>query len=338
MSNKRSHVFVSRIHPPVEKVLDILNPNFDVKMGKPPFDEETVIREISNADGVLVTGDCRITRKVLASSPKLKIVGRYGAGVEGTDLEGATQLGILVTRSPMNINSVAEGAILLILGSLRKITHVTNFARSGQWKPFGLKEDLHGRELSEKTVGIIGLGLVGSRVSEMLRCFNVNTIAYDPYVSKDLVEKIGVKIVDLPTLLKSSDVITIHCQLTPETRHLIGEQQFRLMKPEAVLVNTSRGAVVDENALQMALEKGYIAGAGLDVFDPEPPKPDSLFLKSDKVLATPHITGNTVESRERVNVRAAENLVDVLVRHKLPPRVCIANPAVLKTNMRIELK
>lgn len=340
MSGKRHVIFVSGLLAPEEKVSEILEPHFNVKIGNPPYSEEAFIREIKDADGILGLGGQGdvVTKRVLQSGLKLKIVGAYGAGVEHIDIQAATELGIIVTNSPFNSQSVAEGSILLMLGSLRHITRVTNYITRGEWKRVKLPQRLLGQELHGKTVGIVGLGRIGACLIRLLKGFEVRILAYDPYVSRDKAAGISAELVDFDTLLKTSDIVSINCALTTETHHLIGKRTLSLMKPTAILVNTSRGGIVDEKALQVALEEGRIAGAGLDVLDPEPPDANNPLLKLDNVFVTAHIAGATVEARERIVTQAAQNFVEVLIYRRLPPSDCIVNPKVLDTKMRARLK
>ena len=338
MSGKKSKVFVSRLIAPEARVLEILEPHFDLKMGKPPFNEEVCMRELKDVDGALVTMDCPITRRVMESTPRLKIVSKYGAGLENIDLQAAAELGVIIGNSPLNFQSVAEGAVFLMLGCLRNITRVMNYLKEGRWTSIALPGELLGHELYGKTVGIIGLGRVGSYLSRLLKCFGARALAFDPYVSSDKAAQVGAKLVDLENLLKKSDIVSINCALTSETRNLIGEKTLKLMKPTAILINTARGGIVDEKALYVALKERWIAGAGLDVLDPEPPDPDNPLFKLDNAFVTPHIAGATVDARERLVTQAAQNLVEVLVNGRLPPKNCIANPKVQDYKMRIHLK
>jgi len=340
MSEKKCTIFVSGLLAPAEKVMEILESHFYVKIGIPPYNEEDFIKKINDADGVLALGGRGdvLTKRVMEAAPKLMMIGAYGAGVEHIDIQAATELGIIVTNSPFNFQSVAEGSIFLMLGCLRHITRVINYVTRGEWKDAKLPQKLLGHELHGKTVGIIGLGGIGSHLATLLTSFNVRILAFDPYVSKNKATKIAAELVDLETLLMASDIVSINCALTAETHHLIGKRTLRLMKPTAILVNTSRGGIVDEKALEVALMEGWISGAGLDVLDPEPPDAGNPLLRLDNVFVTAHIAGATVEARERIVVQAARNFVDVLFNRRLPPSECIVNPKVLDAKTRVILK
>jgi phosphoglycerate dehydrogenase-like enzyme len=199
--------------------------------------------------------------------------------------------------------------------------------RQGKWREKGLL----GYELLGKTVGIIGMGNVGRKVAEKISEFNVKLLAYDPYIDPKVAEKINVKLVDLDTLLKESDVVTIHATLTEETKHLIGEKELRSMKKTAFIINTARGAIIDEKALIKALKEGWIAGAALDVFEQEPPSPDNPLLKMDNVLVTPHFASCTYEAYQREAFMAAEEVLRILKGES--PKF-IANPEVLNQTNR----
>ncbi len=193
--------------------------------------------------------------------------------------------------------------------------------KQGKWR----SKDLLGYELLGKTVGIIGLGNIGRKVAEKISGFKVKLFAYDPYVDKKIAQQINVELVDLETLLKESDIVTIHAALTRETKHMIGENELKLMKKTAFIINTARGAIIDEKALIKALKEGWIAGAALDVFEEEPPNPDNPLLKMDNVLVTPHFASCTFEAYQREAIMAAEEVLRVL---KGEPPKFIANPEV----------
>ena len=242
-----------------------------------------------------------LTRRILESSDALRIVAKYTIGVDDVDVEAATELGILVTHAPTESNwsGVAEGTMAMMLALLKKTRQRDEHMRQApwrsdveQWRPAELQGTFLGARqdgYAGITVGIIGLGRIGSRLADLLAPWRVRVIGYDPYVDLSRFVHHNVERVDLETLLRESDVVTLHIVLTPETRKIMGPEQFALMKPSAVLINTSRGKVVDEDALIDALEKDRIAGAALDVFENEPlPAQSPLLGQGDKVLLSPH--------------------------------------------------
>ena len=327
LQEKKGKVFISKLIAPEDVILEILEPIADIKLGHgKKYSEQELLTEIRDMDGIIVTMNEQVTKKVMEATSKLRIISKYGAGVENIDIDAATELGIIVAYSPLNDTAVAEHAILLMLASLRKLPSLKKHMEGGGWA-LDIGPTLLGGELAGKTVGIIGLGRIGSRLAKMLRCFGVSLLAYDPYVSGEMATM--AELVDLNTLLRESDIVTLHVKLTPETQHLIGEKALKLMKPSAILVNTSRGAIVDEAALIKALEKGWIAGAGLDVFESEPPNRDNPLFKLDNVIITPHIAGVTKDARRKVVTQTAQSVAFVL-EGKVPPNRFIVNREVLK--------
>ncbi|MFQ6081045.1 MAG: hydroxyacid dehydrogenase [Candidatus Bathyarchaeia archaeon] len=321
---KKFKVFIPE--PEWEESHKVLEGIAEVKTGEPGviYTENRLIREVKNVDALIITSQHHVTRKVIEVAKKLKVIVKYGSkpGIDNVDLEAATKKGTVVCYTPKaNSDSVAEHTIALILALLKRL-YVTSFQlRQGKWRD----KSLLGYELLGKTVGIIGLGSVGCKVAEKIRGFGVKLLAYDPYVSEERAKQVGVRLIDLKTLLKESDVITIHAALTEETVHLIGEEELKLTKNSAFIVNTARGAIIDEKALIKALKEGWIAGAALDVFEEEPPKPDNPLLKMDNVLVTPHFASCTLEAYQREAFMAVEEVLRVLQGKK--PKF-VANPEV----------
>jgi len=270
--------------------------------------EEDVVRVGAEADGLLVEF-AKITKRVIDGLNRVKVISRYGVGVDNVDVRAATRRGIYVANTPYDLENVADHSVMLILALARKLPRALWMTRQGRWEWNSLRP-LPG--LAELSVGIVGLGNVGRKVALRLRAFGCNLLGYDPYVSRSAFKKIGIKRVGLQTLLRRSDLISLHVPLTPETRHLIGERQLRLMKPTAYLVNVSRGSVVDERALYRALKGKVIAGAALDVLEKEPPTADNPLLQLDNVLVTPHMAWFSDQVRLQIQTRAAENVAAVL--------------------------
>ena len=269
--------------------------------------EDEVIRYCSDADGLLNTY-VPITRNVIASL-KAKVITRYGVGYDNIDIKAATEKGILVTNVVYDITDVADHAVSLVLSLVRKIPWINETTKNGEWN---WRKHQPIARLKGKTVGIIGFGRIGRKAAQRLKGFEVKLIAYDPYVPPEVFKKDGVKKVDLETLLERSDIVTIHVALTEETHHLIGVDELRKMRRNALLVNVSRGGLIDEKALYEALKEGRIAGAGLDVLEQEPPASGNPLLSLENLIITPHIAWYSTSSLGEIQEKAAEDVARAL--------------------------
>lgn len=264
---------------------------------------------LPTCDALIVRSAVKVTPEVLGKAPKLRVVGRAGVGVDNVDLPAATAAGVLVMNTPGgNAVSVAEHTIALMLGMARAIPQASISTKSGKWE----KKKFLGNELRGKTLGIIGLGSIGREVVKRAAPFEMRIIASDPYVSSFTAADLHVELVDLKTLYRQSDYITLHMALTPETQKMISTEALSAMKPGVRIVNCARGELIDTAALQQAMASGKIGGAGLDVFDKEPPAPEDPILKQETLIATPHIGGSTEEAQEIVGVRIVEQIVEYL--------------------------
>jgi D-3-phosphoglycerate dehydrogenase len=276
----------------------------DIQQGITPPELASIIGDY---DGLIVRSQTKVTAQVIEAADKLQVIGRAGVGVDNIDIEAATRRGIIVVNSPEgNIVSTAEHTIAMLLALARRIPQANNLLHAGVWS-----RELKGFEVRHKTLGIIGLGRVGTEVAEMAKGLRMEVIAYDPMISESRAERLGVRLVDLETLLKTSDFITIHVPLNASTRGMLGRSQLKLVKPTAMLINCARGGIVDEEALYEALEQGRLAGAAVDVFSREPAR-DNILLKSDKVIATPHLAASTIEAEASASIDIAEQVVAVL--------------------------
>ncbi len=273
--------------------------------------EERLIELVKDVDALIVRSKPKVTRKVIEAAEKLKVIGRAGVGLDNIDLEAAKEKGIAVLNSPgASTESVAELAIGLMLAVARKIAFADRKMREGVWA----KKQCMGIELRDKVLGVIGMGRIGSRVAYIAnKGFGMKIIYYDAKGRrKDIEEELGAEFVELDELLRNADIVTLHVPLLKETYHLINEERLRLMKKNAILINTSRGAVVDTEALVKALKEGWIAGAGLDVYEEEPLPKDHPLTKLDNVVLTPHIGASTTEAQERAGVEIAKKIIDYL--------------------------
>lgn len=270
--------------------------------------ESELIKDVKDAE-VVITGSRLITRNVIFAGNKLKGVIAYGVGFDHIDVASATEKGVYVVNTPgVNAVTVAEFAFGLMLGLARKIPQLNASVKSGKW----IRWELIGKELWGKTLGLVGLGRVGTYLATIGKGFGMKLLVYDPYVPGEKVVEIGGEPVALEAVLRQSDFVVICCLLTNETKGLINEKAIRMMKATAYLINVARGPITDEQALIKALQEKRIAGAGLDVFEKEPPEPDSLLLKFDNVLASSHMAGLSVESTERIQLVVAEEAARIL--------------------------
>jgi D-3-phosphoglycerate dehydrogenase len=270
-------------------------------------EEEDLTRVCKEADGI-INQYSLLTRKVLENLQKCKVISRYGVGVDSVDLRAATDLGIIVANVPdYCIDEVANQTISMMLALVRKVAFFDQKVKSGQWD-FRLGIPIH--RTRGKTLGLIGCGKIGLEVAKRIAAFGVRVIAFDPYIEKT---QEGIELKDFDTVLKESDFISIHCPLNDSTRHLIGEREFKKMEKEPLLINTSRGTIVDEKALIQALREGFVSGAGLDVLEKEPPDSKNPLLKMENVILSPHISFYSVESISELKRRTAENVSSVLL-------------------------
>jgi len=279
-------------------------------------DGPDLARELADAD-VLVARRDYVGRATLQLAGHLRGIVTPGVGVEKVDVLAATELGIVVANSPGNSVTVAESALLLMLALAKQMPIWIAAARAGSEPTSGMR----GMELNGKTLGLVGFGRIGRLAAGFARAFGMRVLAYDPYVqTSDLAE-----MVSLEDVLRLSDFVSLHPVLTPETHHLIDAPRLSLMKPTAYLINTSRGGVIDEPALIAALQAGRLAGAGLDVFETEPPRTDNPLLHMDNVIGTPHGLSHADESLRRCASMTEDNVL-AIIDGQLPPY--IVNPQV----------
>jgi D-3-phosphoglycerate dehydrogenase len=294
--------------PIAQDGIDALAPHaqVDVRLGLP---KEELITAIGEYDALVVRSETKVTAEVIEAGKRLQVIGRAGVGVDNIDLQAATRRGIIVVNAPLgNTISAAEHTIGLMLTLARHIPAAHASLREGRWE----RKLFMGVEVRGKTLGVIGLGQVGSEVARRARGLEMHVLAYDPFVSEERAHVLGVETASFEDLLKRADFISLHTTLTPDTHHLIGEEQLKLVKPSVRIINTARGQLIDEEALCRAIDEGRVAGAAIDVFSQEPPPPDSILLKNDRILVTPHLGASTTEAQERVAVDVAEQIISVL--------------------------
>ncbi len=291
-----------------EKGLGILKASkglqVDVKTGLKP---EELVAIIGTYDGLIIRSATKVTPPVIEAAVNLKAIGRAGIGVDNVDLPAATKKGIVVMNTPSgNAVTTAEHAIAMMFAICRKIPQATASMRDGKWE----KNKFTGSELCNKTLGVIGVGNIGRIVADRALGLKMKVIGFDPFLSVEAAQKIGVTLVDLPDLLRQSDIITIHVPISEKTKYLINKDSFRQMKKGVYLINCARGGIVNETDLVAALQEGTLAGAALDVFEKEPAPADHPLLKMEQVIFTPHLGAATDEAQENVATEVAELIVD----------------------------
>ncbi len=289
--------------------IEVLREHEDCEVTVPEnIDAEALLKVIPDYDALIVRSRTKVTAEVIAAAGRLKVIGRAGVGVDNVDVPEATRRGIIVLNAPEgNMLSTCELTMGMMLALARNIPQAAASIRAGKWE----KKRYAGHELHGKVLGIIGLGRIGSEVARRAAAFGMIVIAADPYCTPEMARRVEVRLVEFDDLLGAADFITIHSPLTDETRGLIGSEQFGRMKDSVYLVNCARGGIVDEAALQAALQSGKVAGCALDVFETEPPG-DSPLLQLDRVIATPHLGASTAEAQAGVACEVARRVLDAL--------------------------
>jgi D-3-phosphoglycerate dehydrogenase len=280
----------------------------DLKVGIKPPEIKQIIK---NYHGWVLRSGTKVTEDILETADNLKVIGRAGIGVENIDVAAASKRGIVVMNTPGGNNvTTGEHTMSLMLSLARHIPQAVASLKAGQWS----REKFVGVELCNKTLGVIGLGNVGRIVAERALGFRMKVIAYDPFVQPESAARMGVEMATLDEIYARSDFITVHVPLTAETRGLINKKTFAKMKNGVRIINCARGGIVDEADLAEAIRSGKVAGAALDVYVDEPPKPDHPLIKMDQVITTPHLGASTDEAQLNVAVAVAEQMVDFLAR------------------------
>ncbi|MBA4603835.1 phosphoglycerate dehydrogenase [Thermoactinomyces mirandus] len=269
---------------------------------------DELLLAIEDADALMVRSQTKVTADVIEKAKRLKVIARAGVGVDNIDIAAATQKGIIVVNAPDgNTISTAEHTFAMLISLARNIPQAYHSLLQGEWN----RKAFVGTELNQKTLSIIGLGRIGSELAKRAKAFRMNVIAYDPYLSDDRAEKLGVKKADLEEAIAQGDFITVHTPLTKETKHLIDRNMFAKMKDGVRILNCARGGIIDEQALYDAIQEGKVSGAALDVFESEPPR-DQPLLTLPQVIATPHLGASTVEAQENVAIDVSEEVLHIL--------------------------
>lgn len=289
--------------------------------------EITIINVLKNFDGIITGLSPFYSRKILENLNELKIISRHGIADSNIDIKASTELGICICRFPLEIQreSIAEYTVGLMLLMARKLAQAGEYTKTGWW---GKRIELVGFELKEKKIGIIGVGNVGSRVAEILKKgFNSIVLGFDDYLSEEEIKKRNAEPVSFEELIRTSDIISLHCPLTKKTYHFLNEETFSKMKDGVIIINTAQGEIIDENALLIALKSGKVGGFAADVVEGQPIQIDSPLLKFKNVFILPHIGRYTYETIKKMGKVTVENMRKFFVENKIPEYV--ENPDVL---------
>lgn len=276
-----------------------------VKVGLPPEELKAIIKDY---DALVIRSATKVTEDLLKAAPRLRVIGRAGIGLDNVDIPQATKQGIAVMNTPEgNVVTTAEHAVAMMLALSRNVPQGTSSLKAGRWE----KKNLQGKEIFNKTLGVLGYGRIGSIVADRARGLKMQVIVHDPYANKDLVEQAGFDLVSLEEFYKRSDYITIHVPKMKETINLINKEAFEQMKPGVMIIHCARGGIVNEGDLADALRSGQVGGAALDVFETEPPGTSPLF-EFDNVICTPHLGASTAEAQTNVAVAVADQIIRYL--------------------------
>ena len=290
---------------------------------------EQVLELVKEVDAIALRSDTRVTAEVIAAAPKLKVVGRAGVGVDNIDIEAATDHGVIVMNTPTgNTIATAELTFTHMLCGARPIVQACAGMRAGRWD----RKQFSGTELNSKTIGILGMGRIGTEIAKRAQAFNMTVLGYDPYLTESRADALGVKLSTFDEVIENADYITVHMPLTADTRHMLNADAFGRMKEGVRVFNCARGGIIDEAALINALSTGKVAAAGLDVYEDEPPVEDSPLRKIENLVLTPHLGASTKEAQENVGIDVARQMIEALkggmVRNAL--NMPTVDPKVLK--------
>jgi len=276
---------------------------------KPGLSEDELVAIIGEYDALLVRSQTTVTEKILEAGKKLKVVGRAGVGVDNINLEAATKLGVIVINAPDgNTITTCEHTFAMMMSLARHIPQAYKKTTEGVWD----RKSFLGVELRTKTLGVLGMGRIGSEVAKRAKAFGMQVLGYDPFLTEERAQQQGITLASVDDIVRNADFMTVHTPLTPETRHMIGKAQFEVMKPGMRIINCARGGIIDEGALVEAIDTGIVAGAAFDVFEVEPPAADHPFLNHPKIIVTPHLGASTVEAQENVAIDVSEQVLHIL--------------------------
>jgi len=314
-------IFVTRELP--KRGLDIIKERFNAEVWSDyaPPPKKLVIEKVAKVDALATLLSDKIDAEVFDAAPNLKIVSQFAVGFDNIDVKEATKRGIYVTNTPgILTDTTADYAWALLMAAARRVAEADKYVRDKKWKVGWHPAMLQGRDIFGATLGIIGLGRIGVAIAKRAKGFNMKILYYDVVRRPEVEEELGIMFRELMAILKESDFITINVPLLKSTHHLINEEKLKQMKKTAILINNARGPVIDEKALYKALKEGWIAGAGLDVFEQEPTPANNPLLTLDNIVVAPHISSSSFETRSKMAEMVAENLVSFL-EGKTPPNL-----------------
>jgi D-3-phosphoglycerate dehydrogenase len=314
--------------PLAEEGLEVLRKQVEVDV-RTKMKPDELVSVIGDYEAIIVRSETRVTREAIEAGKKLQVIARAGVGIDNVDLEAATQRGIVVVNAPTaNTMAAAEHTVAMMLALARHIPQAHANLSGGAW----MRQNFVGVELRNKTLGIVGLGNVGSEVARRVQGFRMKVIAYDPFVSLEYARNLRVELVSFEKVLTDADFVTLHLPLTDQSRNLIGTREMSMVKPTVRIINCARGGLIDEQALSQAIDEGRVAGAALDVFAQEPPK-DSPLMKNPRVIVTPHLGASTAEAQTSVATDAAEQVLAVL--NGQPARYAVNAPLIPRESLSL---
>ena len=297
-------------------------PELKVTVLEKRLSEAELLSLVKETDAMVVRSETKITRKVIEAAPKLRVVGRAGVGVDNVDIEAATQRGVVVMNTPGgNTISTAELTFSMLMALARRIPQAHASMKAGEWN----RKAFQGVELNNKTLGILGMGRIGSEVARRAIVFGMRVLAYDPYLSLSRAKALQVELVELDEVLARSDFITVHMPMSDETRGMVNAAAFAKMKKGVRVLNCARGGIINEKDLYDAIRSGQVAGAGLDVYETEPPPKEYPLRDLPQVIMTPHLGASTEEAQENVGIEVAEAITDYLLNGAVRNAVNLPN-------------
>ncbi len=324
--NRRPRILIA--DPVAPEGIELLRAAGDVDVNT-GLAADALIGIIGNYDALVVRSETRVTRPILEAATRMQVVGRAGVGVDNIDLDAATERGVIVVNAPQgNTIAAAEHTLALLMALARHVPQADASMRAGRWD----RKSYLGTEIRGKTLGIVGLGKIGSEVARRAVAMEMRVLAHDPFVPVERVRALGVESVDFEQLIMLSDFITVHPPLTATTQGMIGEAELARMKDGVRLINVARGGIIDEAALAAAVASGKVAGAAIDVFTAEPPK-DSALIGDPRIIVTPHLGASTAEAQERVAIDVAEQIVEVLAGK--PARYAVNAPMLAPETLQV---